>query len=192
MSGASVELMVETRFKAAVFPRLNAIPTILFIDELVKAIAQVATSLKTRMWGELHGCLALFLEETEMRHVAKNSTLNCDRMEKQPFTHPDITPLTTITKDKQLTNEHKVTWDEYHLQEAVVFHGISAIVTAVMPQYIEEKEVDYLGYSMETILSLVTHLRTLPVITNAERMAKKAAFSAPWNDSPDHHLRAYA
>ena len=99
-------------------------------------------------------------------------------MEKTPFTHPGITLFTTVTEDKQLTNEHKVTWDEYHIQEAVIFHGRSAIVAAVMPQYIEEKEVDYLGYGMETILSPVAHLRTWPVITNTERMATKAAFVA--------------
>ena len=51
--------------------------------------------------------------------------------------HPNITPLTTVTEDKNLTNYHKVTWDEYHLQEAVIFYGRAAIVMAVMPQYIE-------------------------------------------------------
>ena len=132
--GASIDLMVEARFKAAVFPRLDAMPTILSINKLVKEIAQVATSLKTRMWGGLHGCLALVLEETEMRHVANNPMLDCDRMEKPPFTHSHVTPLTTVTKYKQLTNKHKVTWDEYHLQEAVNFHGRAAIVAAVMPQ----------------------------------------------------------
>ena len=165
--GASVDLMVKARFKAAKIPRLNAMPTILSINEIVKAIAQVATSLKTRMWGGLHSCLALVLEESEMRHVANNPKLDCNRMEKPPFTHPDITPLTTVTKDKHITKEHKVTWDEYHLQEAVILHGRAAIVAAVMPQYIEEKEVDYLRYSLETILSLVAHLCTWPVITNA-------------------------
>ena len=68
--GASVDLMVKDCFKAAVIPRLDAMPTILSIDELVKVIAQVAMSIKTSMWGGLHGCLALFLEEPEMRHVA--------------------------------------------------------------------------------------------------------------------------
>ena len=97
--GAAVNLMVKARFKAAVFPRLNAIPTILSIDELVKSIAQVAMSLNTRMWGELHGCLSLVLEETEMCHVANDPALNCDRMEKPPFTHPYITSLTTFTED---------------------------------------------------------------------------------------------
>ena len=77
-----------------------------------------------------------------MRKVAKNPTLNCNWMEKPPFTNPDITPLTTVTKEKQLTNEHKVTWYEYHPQEAVIFHRRAAIVAAVMPQYTEEKEVD--------------------------------------------------
>ena len=107
--GASVNLMVEAHFKAALIPRLNAMPTILPIDELVKAIAQVAMSLNTRMRGGLHGYLALALEESEMRLVANDPTLDCDRIEKPPFMHPDITPLTTVTEGKKLTNEHKVT-----------------------------------------------------------------------------------
>ena len=41
--------MVKSRFKEDVLPRLNAMPTILSINELVKAITQVATSLKTRI-----------------------------------------------------------------------------------------------------------------------------------------------
>ena len=133
MPGASVDLMVEARFKVAVIPRLKAMPTIPLIDELVKAIAQVATSLKTRMWEVLHVCLSLILEESEMRHVANNPTLDCDRMENPTFTHPDITSFTTVAKEKQLANKHKLTWDEYHLQEYVIFHRRAAIVAAVMP-----------------------------------------------------------
>ena len=72
-----------------------------------------------------------------MRLVANDPTLDCNKMGRPPFTHPDITPLTTVTKDKHLTNEHKVTWNKYHLQEAVIFHGRAAIDAAVMPQYIE-------------------------------------------------------
>ena len=102
--GAYMDLMVEARFKAAVFPQLDAMPTILSIEKIVKSIAQVAMRLKSRMWVGLHGCLALVLEETEMRHVANDPILDCDRMEIPPFTHPDITLLTTVTKDKQLTN----------------------------------------------------------------------------------------
>ena len=141
-------------------------PTILSIDKLIKAISQIATILKTRIWGGLHDCLALVLKESEIRLVANDPKLDCDKMEKPPFTHPNITPLTTVTEDKQLTNEHKVTWEEYHLQEAVIFHGRAAINAAVMLQYIEEKEVEYLGYIMESILTLIAHLRTWPVITN--------------------------
>ena len=131
---ASVDLIVEARFKAALLSRLDAMTTILLIVELVKAIAQVAMSLKTRVWGGLHGCLDLVLEETEMCHVANDSTLDCNRMENPPFTHPYITPLKTATEDKQLTNKHKVTWDEYHLQKAAIFHGRAAIVAAIIPQ----------------------------------------------------------
>ena len=72
----AVDLMVESCFKAAVIPWINTMTTILSIDELVKAIAQVATSLKTRMWGGLHGCIALVLEESEMRLVANDPTLD--------------------------------------------------------------------------------------------------------------------
>ena len=100
-------------------------------------------------------------------------------MEKPPLTHPDITPLTTVTEEKQLTSNHKVTWYGYHLQEAVIFHRRSAIVASVIPQYTKQKEVDYLGYSNKTILLLVTHLHTWPVITNTERMATKDTFIVP-------------
>ena len=111
-------------------------------------------------------------------------------MEKLPFTHPYITPLKTVTEDKQLTNEHKVTWDKYHLQEAVIFHKRAAIIAAVMPQYLKEREVDYPRYGMETILLLVPYLRTWTVITNAERMPTEASFVVPWRNSPDQHLGA--
>ena len=144
------------------------------------------------MWGGLHSCLAFVLKESEMHLFANDPTLDCNKMEKPPFTHPDINPLTTITEEKQLTNEHKLTWGKYHLQEAVIFHGRAAIVADVMTQYIEEKEVDYLGYSMKSILTLIAHLRTWLVIKNTERMATKADFVAPWSDSPEQHLNAYA
>ena len=60
-----------------------------------------------------------------------------------------------------------------------------------MTQYIREKEGDYLRYGMETILSLVTQLHTWTVITNAKRMATKAAFIVPWSNSPDQHISTY-
>ena len=44
---------------------------------------------------------------------------------------------------------------------------------------------------MESILSLIAHLQTWPVITNVERMTMKAALVAPWSNSPDQHLSAY-
>ena len=81
MPGAAVDLMVEARFKAAVIPRLNAMPTIRLINELVTAISQVAMSLKTRMWRVLHGCLSLVLKESEMRLVAKDPKLDCKKLE---------------------------------------------------------------------------------------------------------------
>ena len=92
----------------------------------------------------------------------------------------------------QFTNDHKVTWDEYHLKEAVIFHGKAAIVASVMLQNIEEKEVDNLGYGNETVLSLVAHLQTWSVITKAERMATMAAFISPWSHAPHQNLIAYA
>ena len=58
---AAVDPVVEARFKAAVITQLNMIPTTLSMNELVKAIAQVDTSLKTRIWGGIHGCLVLVL-----------------------------------------------------------------------------------------------------------------------------------
>ena len=105
-------------------------------------------------------------------------------MEKPLFTHPNITLFTTVTEDKQLTHEHKVTWYEYQLQEAVIFHGIAAIVSAVTPQYIEEKELDCLGYIMESIITLISHLRTWPVIKNLIKDGNKGRFCCPLEQLP--------
>ena len=187
--GAAVDLMVEARFKGTVISRLNAMPTILLIDDLIKSIAQIATSLKTRMWEGLNGCLALILEASEMRLFANDPTLDCNKMEKPPFTHPDTTPMTTVTKEKNLTNEHKVTWDEYHLQEVIIFNRRAATVAAVMPQYIEEKEVDYLGYSIESILSLIAHFRTWTVIKNAKGCQRRQP-SLPSGETPPTNISA--
>ena len=60
--GAAVDLMVVACFKAAVILRLNVMSIILLIDELVKTIAQVATSLKTRICAGLYVYLALILQ----------------------------------------------------------------------------------------------------------------------------------
>ena len=74
-----------------------------------------------------------------MCHVANDPAPNCNRMEKPPFTYPDTNPLSIVTKDKHLTNKHKVTWDEYHLQEATIFHRRDAIVAFVMPNTSKRK-----------------------------------------------------
>ena len=49
-----------------------------------------------------------------------------------------------------------------------------------------------MGYKNATIKTMVTHLRTWFVITNAEKIAIKAAFHAPWSDTPNDHITTFA
>ena len=132
--GASVDLMVEACFKSAVFPWLNVMPTILLIDELVKA---KCTGCHEPQEQDVGGTTRLPSPRSRGKQDAPRRQRPHAQLQQDgepPFTHPDITPLKTVTEDKQLTNKHKVTWDEYNLQEAVIFHGRASIVAAVMPQ----------------------------------------------------------
>ena len=66
------------------------------------------------------------------------------------------------------------------------------MASVVDEQYIEEKKEEYHGYAGETTLSLLTHVGTWLVITNAKRIDIKAIFYALWSDSPNQHITTYA
>ena len=105
----AIDAMVKTRFYAAFFPRITGPPEHRPINELVRAIATVATGFKTRRYGRKNGCLALVVYQEEMRRVAKDDMLNCSHANKLTLINLSIRETTTATDEKILTAEHRLT-----------------------------------------------------------------------------------
>ena len=51
--------------------------------------------------------------------------------------------------------------------------------------------MDYIGYSNETAHTMISELRTHPVVINADKREISSFFVAPWSDSPDMNLKEY-
>ena len=63
---AAVDAMFKACFEVASFPQITGPPEHGTIDELVGAIATVATGFKTSRYGGKTGCLALVIDQEEM------------------------------------------------------------------------------------------------------------------------------
>ena len=59
-------------------------------------------------------------------------------------------------------------------------------------QYVAQLHKEYLGFSGVTIFQMLNHLRTWFKITNAQQLAIKIRFAAPWSETPDAHVTTYA
>ena len=74
-----------------------------------------------------------------MRWVAKDDMLDCSRADEPQFLNPNIVDNTTTTDKKILTVEHRVTWYEYYLEQAVDLYRVATIVANTNHQYLTEK-----------------------------------------------------
>ena len=70
--------------------------------------------------------------------------------------------------------------------------AVEAIAAAVDVQYIDKLREEYVGYKNATIKTMIKQLRSWFVITNSEKIAIKAAFLAPWADTPNAHFTTFA
>ena len=83
-------------------------------------------------------------------------------------------------------------WTELWTKLAVIDVRVKLIVANVDPQYLEELEENFTGYSNSTICDLITHLHTTWCkIQNQENMDAKAALRTPWSDTPNRHITKY-
>ena len=74
-SVAAIYAMVKARFDEG-SPEYDA------IDELVKAIAQIATTIKTKRYGGKCGVLPLIVNKDETRRVTNDDAMDCCRAVK--------------------------------------------------------------------------------------------------------------
>ena len=95
-----MNVMVEARFDTPDLPRITGSPEYHAIDKLVKAIAQIATTFKTKRYGGKFGVLPLIVSEDEPLQVTNNNALDCSRAVKPALRKQRIT-LSTLPDDKR-------------------------------------------------------------------------------------------
>ena len=134
-TGASaVNAMVKARFDTTNFTRIVGAPDHRPIDILEDEIVEAAATFKTTRYGGRTGCLALIVDEEEMRLVTKDGTLDCTCAPKPPVLSPKLSDTTTATDGRTLAAEQRQVWYEYYLDQAVNLYGIADIVASTDAQ----------------------------------------------------------
>ena len=126
-----------------------------------------------------------------MRRVANESTLDCSA----PTNPTLIKPSITDEKGAALALKHaeqKRLCAEYYLHTMIVKIGVKVITAAFGAEYTKVLDLKYVGFSGETILSMLAHLRSWFTITEANQDAAEDSFRAPWSDFLNTHLSTYA
>ena len=158
-------------------------PTTSTVNHLRQQIAKIAAAVKTTSWGGRHGHLALVLTDAEYRTVTGNPDITIARLPTPPIVAAGLTNTTTLTNRASITGLHNLACQEFWKQEAVDALIVDKIVRdAVDPTYIEELEDDYVGYSGQTIKTIVQHLRTeWCIVTTLEKKQAAQAFHVQWD-----------
>ena len=184
--------IVRGRITAVPLDPIIGQPTLPAVRKIVEQLATFTSHFSTSAWGGKHGHLALVLDEKKMRAITNDGALDCSRLKKPGLVHPSIDGNTKGRDLLEFQEKHKQTWAEYHSQMVIDAVAVEAIVAAVDVQYLDQLSEEYVGYKNATIKTMVAHLRTWFVITNAEKIAIKAAFHAPWADTPNAHVTTFA
>ena len=139
---AVVDAMVKARFDTTNSTRIVGAPEHRPIDILEDEIAKVTATFKTTRYGGKTGCLALIVDQEEMRRVTKDGTLDCTRAPKPLLLNPRLSDTTTATDRKTFVAEHRQVWFEYYLEQAVDLYGVATVITSTNAQYLAKLEMD--------------------------------------------------
>ena len=189
---AAIDEMIRAKFDAASISRVVGQPSLTSVRSLVDELAKIVAGCKTSKWGGKHGHLKVVLGQTKYRLVLAQPDLDCTVIAKPAVASTDFKAgedANAIEGEKEV---HKVLWRKYQMQEAVNEIGVEKIVEAVDAQYVKQLEAEYVGYSGVTIFAMLQHLRTWYKVTNAQQLAGKTRFAAPWSKTPNAHMTTYA
>ena len=177
--------MVKADFSESTYTKIVGHTTSVSIKILRTELAKVDSTFNTTQWGGTYWCLPLILAQDEMRYVAHDEHFHTCPMAKPNLVNSKIIDQVTGRKLVLLQELQQQLLREFDLQVAVDRAGVETIAAVVDKQFIEEKKEEYRGYAGKTTLSLLAHVWTWSVITNAKRIDIKAIFYAPWGDLPN-------
>ena len=115
--------------------------------------------------------------------VTARAAADINRLVAPPIIPVGLTNNTTLTNRARIMATHDLENQEYWKQEAVDAIIVERIVSEVVdPTYVEELEDDYIGYSTQTIKTIIQHLKTeWYSVTTLERKQARDVFSLQWD-----------
>jgi hypothetical protein len=172
--------------------RIVGQPTTSTVNHLRQQIAKLAAAVKITSWGGRHGYLALVLTNAEYQSVTGNPTIVLDRLLTPPNVPDGLTNTTTLTNRAAIMGLHNIACQEFWKQEAIDAIIVKKIVCeAVDLTCVKELKQDCVGYSGQTIKTIVQHLRNeWCIVTTLEKKQAAATFHVQWNLMS--HITKYA
>jgi hypothetical protein len=180
---ASVREAVRAMIAHMAMDKIIGQPTNTTVNQLKQQVAKIAAAVKTSKWGGRHGHLALVLNEADYRTVTSVATADIDRLNAPPIVPTGLANNTTVTNKARIMATHNLENQEYWKQEAVDAIIVERIVSEVVDAtYVEELEDDYIGYTSQTIKTIIQHLKTeWCTVTTLEKKIAMAAFNLHWD-----------
>ena len=173
-------------------------PTTTTVNHLNQQIAKIAAAVKTTEWGGRHGHLALVIDNasyqlvTGVQILANGHANNTDRQVAPPLVPAGITATTTKIVKETIDRKHALAQQEFWKQEALDAVIVERITQEIVDStYVEELEDEFIGYSTQTIKTLIQHLKNeWCVVSTLEKKQALDAFNFEWDVTS--HITKYA
>jgi len=152
----------------------------------------MAVAVKTTQWGGRHGCLTLVVDDIEYQRITNNTGATTECQSKPGTTPEGLTNQTTLINRTRILGLHKIVTKDYYKQESTDSIIVERVVTEAVDEiYVEELEDEYIGYSNQTIKSLIQHLKDeWCIVTTLEKKTSPLRLLSDMGlDTPHHRSR---
>ena len=158
-------------------------PTHVTLNTLRKQAAKIVSKIPTSQWGGTTGHLALVLRAPEFRIAMNDPNANVNRIPAVPLVPAGLANNLTLINRTRILNGHAQLQNEKWTQEAVDHFMVDRIVNELVDStYVEELELDYVGFNNETIKTIINHIKTeWCVVTTMDKTMAIEAFKEKWD-----------